>query len=512
MIGQNVAGNYCRNTATMIAVMVFLLFFGCAGWCQDPGSLIPKKEKPSATVKVEVKDSETKEPAQVKVEVSGKGIEAKAGEKKDESSSKGRQQPEERITPISTEKIEEAGKKVGEKLDEVARKSSSILGNWITATAFHGITWLKLTATILMLLAVFVIDRTLSHFIRRQLRRTRPEQPKPTWFDVLLDALSKPLSLFIWIYGSYFALSSLFVYFDIPFDTNVVKDYAGKVADIGGLIAFVWLIFRVIRLVDLELGKRAKSPESRMDDLQATLVGKTLRWIIVIAGTLVIIHSLTGIQAGPLIASLGIGGLAVALAAKESIANLFGTVTIVFDRPFKVGDRIAIDKYDGFVESVGYRSTKLRLWSGNLVNIPNEKVISSSVENYARRPHIRWYTNITITYDTPPDKVDRAVALIGEILAQDQDTSREWPPWVFFDGFNDWSLNIRVMAWFKGEAREPGQFDYYTWRQRNCRKILRTFNEHGIQFAFPTGTTYLANDEKRQLKLMMLGGEEPGGD
>jgi MscS family membrane protein len=502
----------CRYIPTILTIMAFSSIFCCLGWCQAPGILSAKEEKPAATVTVEVKGSEGKKPAEVKVEVGGKEVKSKIGDKKGEASSGTQPPPEENIAPVDTEKIEKAGKKVGEKLDEVAEKSSYVLGDWVTAKAFNGVTWLKLITTVLILLVVFVVERALNYLIERRLRRIEGEERAPTWFEVLLEALCKPLCLFIWVYGSYFALSPLFVHFDIPFGTNVLKSYAGKVADIGGLVVVVWFIFRVIRLVDLQLDKRAKSPESKMDDLQVNLVGKTLRWIVVIFGSIVIVQFVTGIQAGPLIASLGIGGLAVALAAKESIGNLFGTVTIVFDRPFKVGDRIAIDKYDGFIESVGYRSTKLRLWSGNLVNIPNAKITDSNVENFARRPHIRWYTNITITYDTPLDKVDQAVETIKEILGNDEDTSKEWPPWVFFDAFNDWSLNIRVMAWFKREGEEPGQFDYYTWRERNCRKILRRFNEEGIQFAFPTRTTHLANDDKRQLKLMMLSGQELEAD
>ena len=173
-----------------------------------------------------------------------------------------------------------------------------------------------------------------------------------------------------------------------------------------------------------------------------------------------------------------------------------------------IGDRVKIENYDGFIESVGYRSTKVRLWNGNLVNLPNQKIITSSLENFSRRPHIWWKTNITITYDTPPDKVNRAVEIIKEILEHDEDSCTEHQPWVFFDGFNESSLNIRLVAWFKRVGREPTQFDYYTWRERNCDKILRRLNEEGIQFAFPTRTTYLANDDERQLKIQMLMGDE----
>jgi MscS family membrane protein len=351
---------------------------------------------------------------------------------------------------------------------------------------------------------VLIFERTVSRLIQRRLQKAQAEQRILTWPELILEALCKPLCLLLWVYGSYAALSPLFVHFEQPFGPNALKDLARKGADIGGLIAVAWFMFRFVRFVDLELEKRAKSPESRIEDLEASLVGKTLRWVIVIIGGILILQYMTGIQAGPLIASLGIGGLAIALAAKESIANLFGTVTIAFDKPFKVGDRIKIDDHDGFVEGVGYRSTKVRLWNGNLVNLPNQKIISSSLENFARRPHIWWYTNITITYDTPPDKVDRAVETIREILENDEDTSKDRPPWVFFDGFNDWSLNIRVAAWFKPVNKPLDQFEYYTWRQRACRKILRQFGEQGIQFAFPTRTTHLANDDKRQLKLLML--------
>ena len=100
-----------------------------------------------------------------------------------------------------------------------------------------------------------------------------------------------------------------------------------------------------------------------------------------------------GEKVGALLASLGIGGLAVALAARDTIANFFGTLTILYDKPFQIGERIIIDNYDGVVEKVGFRSTRIRLLTGHLVTIPNEKVVNSGLENIAKRPHIRWLTN-----------------------------------------------------------------------------------------------------------------------
>ena len=187
--------------------------------------------------------------------------------------------------------------------------------------------------------------------------------------------------------------------------------------------------------------KWAASTDSSIDDVLAPLFGKTLRVFIVIIGGILIIQNLTGVKIGPLLASLGIGGIAVALAARDSIANFFGTLTILFDKPFQVGERVIIDNYDGVVEDVGFRSTRIRTLTGHLVTIPNEKIVNSGLENIGKRPHIRWLTNITITYDTPPDRVEKAVSIIKEILDNHEGMHPDFPPRVYFNGFNDW-LNI----------------------------------------------------------------------
>ncbi len=500
--------NMLGKIAMILIVATIPALLSCEGRDLGPGLHSQVQEKLAAVAKGKVKEPDGKEASGAKAEVQGESAEVQSGEKKPGRASNTPSQSGKWLAPVDSKKIDKAEERLRKRLSEIAKKSSHHLGDWVTTEAFNGITWLQLFTFFAMLLLVLVVERTLSRAMRRRLRKPEIEERPPTWPEVLLEAVCGPLSLFIWVYGTYAALSPIFVHVGGPFGPEGFRHFARRATDIGGLLAVVWFIYRTVRLVDIELEQRAKSPESRIADLEASLIGKTLRWVIVIGGAVLILQYVTGIHAGPVLASLGIGGLAIALAAKESIANLFGTVTIAFDKPFMIGDRVKIENYDGFVESVGYRSTKLRLWNGNLVNLPNQKIISSSLENFARRPHIWWKTNITITYDTPPDKVDRAVGIIKEILIDDEDTSTEWPPWVFFAGFNESSLNIRVVAWFKRVGREPAQFDYYTWRERNCDKILRRFNEEGIQFAFPTRTTYLANDDERQLKIQMLMGDE----
>lgn len=411
---------------------------------------------------------------------------------------------EQETLPSQRNNIEKTGKRIGEGIEKFGKKASGHVGGWIKAEVFAGITWLKLLFSLVILFLVALVDRILQWLIKTKLGGIPEEDYDIPWGKFLFSALSKPLSLFIWIYGVYFAFSPLFVHFQTQSGTNFVQTVAQKAADIGGTVAVFWFILRLVQFIDIRLKKSVADTESAVDDMLVPLVGKTLRVFIVIIGAIIIIQNLTGMKIGPLLASLGIGGLAVALAAKESIANFLGTLTILFDKPFKVGERIVIGSNDGIVESVGFRSTRIRTLTGHLLTIPNEKIISSPLENIAKRPFIRWLANIGITYDTPPEKVEKAVQIIRDILENHEGMKEDFPPRVFFNAFNDYSLNITAMAWY----HPPTYWDYQAWLQKTCLEIMKRFEAEGIEFAFPTRTVYLANDEKRQLKLQMLKGED----
>jgi MscS family membrane protein len=415
----------------------------------------------------------------------------------------------EKPIPVKPKKLDQAGEKVGEGIDRFGKKAASQLGGWINAEVFAGITWMKLLFCLLLLFAVAVIERTIRAAMRRYQRDEIDDMEKVPIRQLVVEALTKPLSLFIWAYGVYAVLALLFVHFRQPDGTNVVHLGVQKVADVAVAIAIIWFSIRLVSIVDVQLRKWAASTESTIDDILVPLVGKTLRIFILIIGAIIVIQNLTGVKIGPLLASLGIGGLAVALAARESIANFFGTLTILFDKPFQVGQRIVINSHDGIVDSVGFRSTRIRTLTGHLLTIPNEKLVSSAVENIGVRPHIRWLTNIGVTYDTPPDKVEKAVTIIREILADHEGMHADYPPRVFFNGFNDCNLNIMVVVWY----HPPNYWDYQAWLQKICLEIMRGFEAEGIDFAFPTQTVHLANDDSRQLKIQLLdaaGEEVPG--
>ena len=408
---------------------------------------------------------------------------------------------------LKTEGIDKAGEKVGYGIDRLSEKIAEILGGWVNIKVVAGITWIKLLFCLLLVFVVVILERMVTWFIQKKMESTPVVEGAIPWRHITYKAIVKPLRLFIWVYGIYAAIAPLYGHFQTPEGTNVVHAVAKTVSNLGGIAAIFWFLYGLVAILDARLLRWAAATESTIDDIFAPLVGKTLRIFIIVIAGVILIQNITGLKIGPLVASLGIGGLAVALAAKESIANFFGTLTILFDKPFQVGDRVILDKYDGNVENVGFRSTRIRLLSGHLVSIPNEKVVNSGVENIAKRPFIKWMSSIGITYDTPPEKVEKAVHIIREIVENHEGMKEDFPPRVFFNGFNESSLNIQIIIWY----HPPNYWDLQAWVQNAFLEIMRRFEAENIEFAFPTRTLYMASDDKKKLKLRLLS-EQPEND
>ncbi len=206
-----------------------------------------------------------------------------------------------------------------------------------------------------------------------------------------------------------------------------------------------------------------------------------------------------GFKVNTLLAGLGVGGLAVALAAQESLKNLLGSIMILGDRPYHVGHRIVIKGHDGVVEDIGLRSTKMRLLSGHQTTVPNDEMARIEIENISRRPHIRRLTNIYIPYDTPADKVEKAVRIIEEILKDHEGMDPKFPPRVYFNEFNRDCLNIQMIYWF----HPPEYWDFQAFNQKVNLQIMQAFEKEEIRFSIPARMSYLAQEEGESLTLHM---------
>lgn len=264
------------------------------------------------------------------------------------------------------------------------------------------------------------------------------------------------------------------------------------------------ILLFLYKMIDGLLNSLSKQSESAENHLDKTLI-EMLRMItgIVFIGILAImvIRILTGKELSTLLAGLGIGGIAVALAAQDTLKNFFGSIMIMTDKPFKIGERILVEDYDGVIESIGFRSTKIRTLTGNLVVIPNNKVAQVSVENVGKRQSIRRLCNITITYDTSPLKVERALEILRSILENHEGMHEDFPPRVHFTEFNSDSLNIMMIYWYF----PPNYWDFVAFSEKVNLQIMREFEAEGIEFAFPTQTTYLEQADGKSIQLTIDG-------
>ena len=263
------------------------------------------------------------------------------------------------------------------------------------------------------------------------------------------------------------------------------------------ILAIGYLLYWLVDVPDIWLSDLVKKTESKMDDMIVPIIRKSLRVTVVILVLVQVIQILSDKPITSIIAGLGIGGLAVALAAQDTIKNVFGSIVLFFDKPFELGDRILIEGHDGPIKEVGLRSTKIRTLDGHLVTIPNGELANKTIQNIGKRPYIRRVANVTITYDTPPEKVDRALEIIKALLHEHEGMHEDFPPRVYFNEFNNASLNIMVIYWY----HPPNYWDYMAFTENFNKEVLRRFNEEGIDFAFPTQTLYLAGDPSRPLSV-----------
>ena len=271
-----------------------------------------------------------------------------------------------------------------------------------------------------------------------------------------------------------------------------------------GTLAVVVFVYRLVDILEFELGKIAQREDSLIDKTFVQMIRMFARILVLLVGGIYLVRAVSGKPMSTLIAGLGIGGLAIALASQDTLKNFFGSLMIILDKPFKIGDRVVTQGYDGVVEQIGFRSTRMRTLTGHEVTAPNEKMATAFVENIGRRPSIRRVANITVTYDTPPDKVERAVTIIRELLQNHEGMDPEFPPRVYFNEFNDTSLNIVVFYWYS----PPNYWDFAEFSQRVNLQIMRAFEAEGIEFAFPTTTTYLAQDDRRPLHIAFASDSE----
>jgi MscS family membrane protein len=299
--------------------------------------------------------------------------------------------------------------------------------------------------------------------------------------DIIVDMIEEPVVLALAIVGMWYGLHRL------SFPENWYQ-FMGNVYHILIAINITWLIARLVDAIIQEyIVPLTEKTESTLDDQIIPVVRKGLRSVIWILGIIVALNN-AGYDVGALIAGLGIGGLALAMAAKDSVANIFGGIMIFSDKPFKVGDRIKINGFDGTITEVGIRTSRMRTLEGRLVTIPNSQFTGNMVENVSEEPTRKVILNLGLTYDMTAEQMEKGIALLKEISANNKDLEENIS--VAFNAFGDFSLGIIYIYYIKKDSDILG-----TQTAINL-EILKQFGANGLEMAFPTQTIYNIKEQK----------------
>ncbi len=354
--------------------------------------------------------------------------------------------------------------------------------------------WWRYVLIVIVVFAVYLVSRLSGKFLSGMTAALR-ESEEQMRLRLLLKAAIWPIRLLLATIAVYAAKSII----QLPAAVTRIADGAIGVL---GTLAVILFVYGLLDVVQYELTKYAQREETGVDQTFVQMVRIFSRVIVIAVGAIYLLRVVSGKPMSTLLAGLGIGGLAIALASQDTLKNFFGSIVIMLDKPFKVGQRVVVEGNDGVVEEIGFRSTRVRTLTGHLVTVPNEKMASANIENIGHRPSIRRLSNITITYDTPLQKVEKAVNIIRNILDNHEGMHPDFPPRVYFNEFNDASLNILMIYWY----HPPDYWAFVAFSERVNLQIMHEFEKEGIEFAFPTTTTYLAHDERRPLSISLSSG------
>ena len=363
---------------------------------------------------------------------------------------------------VPTNKIVEAALTFG--LDRIEILQGKLWGNPL---------WQYIASLIYIFLA-FYVSKALDYLTRVWLKKWAAKTDS-TLDDLLLDLLNGPIKIV-----------SFVIFLHIGLRVFAWPAWVAEILSKGlKIVVACSLTYLVIKAIDLFLNywkNRSAQDDKTFDDQLFPIIRKSLKVFVVVVAVLTTSKHL-GLDITSILASVSVVGLALGLAAQDTVSNFFGAIVVFVDKPFRIGDRIRLDAVDGTVETIGLRSTRVRNLDGHLVTIPNKTMGNATITNISRRPNIKTEMNIGITYDTPVEKVKLAVMILEEVYRSHAMTEDLI---VSFNVFASSSLNILVVHWWKSLDMKA----YLAGMQELNLKIKTRFDAEGIAFAFPSRTVY----------------------
>ncbi|MEJ6589028.1 MAG: mechanosensitive ion channel family protein [Crocinitomicaceae bacterium] len=325
-----------------------------------------------------------------------------------------------------------------------------------------------------IILAAFIATKVVYWFISNIIKRLT-SKTKTNLDDVLIEKLEKPIQYSILILGYWIAIH----YLNIANDSLIA--FLEGVASLATVLTLTSIASKVFDALVTEIVlPYVEKSEGGGDNYMLPILSKTVKAVIWTFGVVIGLDNI-GFDITAMIAGLGIGGLALALAAQDSVKNIFAGVMIFLDKPFKIKDRIQIQEFDGVVEEVGLRSTRIRTLDGRIVTIPNSTFTDNSVVNVTSQPALKIVLNLGLTYDTDEVGMQKAVDVLRQIVV-DNAAILEADCSAGFKDFGDFSLGILFIYYVKPEAH------WLDSQNDISKEVLKRFAEAKLDFAFPTQT------------------------
>ncbi len=342
------------------------------------------------------------------------------------------------------------------------------------AKSFYGNTIAEWATALLIIVAALVVGKAL-YWVCSKVLRKLTSRTDTKLDDIVLDMVEEPVVFAVAVVGIWVGLGRL----HLP---EAADGWIWNGIQFLIVLSITWLIARLLNsLFTLFLAPLAEKSENDLDDQLLPVVRKGTTFTVWALGIIVALNN-AGYDVAAVLAGLGIGGIALAMAAKDTVSNIFGGFTIFTDRPFTINDRVKVGGYDGSVSEIGIRSTRLRTLSGTLVTIPNSTFSDTAVENVSEEPSRKVSLNLGLTYDTTPEGMDRAMEILNEIASTNPNLEEKVI--VGFNQFGDFALNIMMIYYISSGADIVG-----TQTAINM-EILRRFAAEKLEFAFPTQTLY----------------------
>lgn len=316
--------------------------------------------------------------------------------------------------------------------------------------------------------------------------------------DRLLEGVRSPLGWVVNLVAVYFAL----LFLDPP---PALMTVATLVLQTVGTVLVAWVVYKVLDVGMHAMLEYTEQTASEMDDQLVPLVMRVARVVLFVIVGIAIIQQ-WGYDVTSLIAGLGIGGLAFALAAKPTLSNWFGSLMIFTDRPFKLGDWVRTDVGEGIVEEVGLRSTKIRTFSDTLITVPNADIATRAVENCSAMQKRRLRSHIGLVYGTSSEQMNVIIDRIQQRILDDERIEDETMK-VYFEGFGASSLDVLVQCWMLTTDYD----EFMEIKQTFYLDVMAIVEDAGSGFAFPSQSVYLENAVHLSGAASTPGGSQKAG-